>query len=270
VTKACSRNLAIAWPGPKVFRTVPVQRIRALIICAVLCSVLCSPLAAQQFDPSQWGNNTPGVELGTHEGPREHTSSRTVLMYNILGKGFPADKTYDLWFWIPGKQPNKAIAGVSFDKRGVLVCSGKPGSCSGHGLDDPINIQATAALGEPKRFAVVSTDGKVAGFAEAVPFPIEGKDKKCTLSVVRQSLLGEVVAVRGSGFTPYEMLTVKAHLGGEDTVHSPTAGPDGSWQAMVGTKAPGQSAGVATINVAGKGCSVSVNFNWGEDSDKQQ
>jgi len=247
------------------------RRIFSFLTIAILfCGCLALPLAAQQFDEKMWGKNTSGVELVTHEDPRQHTASGTVLMYNLLGKGFPADKTYDLWFWIPGKKPGKAIAGVSFDKRGVLVCSGKPGSCQGSGLDDPINIKTTAVLGEPKRFGVVSTDGGVAGFAEAVPFPIEASDKNCKLSVVRQSALADVVAVRASGFTPYEMLTVKTNLNPDDSIHSPTASADGTWQAMIGTKILGQSSGVANIQASGHGCSVSVSFAWGEGTAKQQ
>jgi hypothetical protein len=236
----------------------------------MVCCLLALPLAAQQFDESKWGKNSPGVELSAREGPREHTSSGTVLMYNLLGKGFPSDKKYDLWYWIPGKKPERAIAGVSFDQPGVLVCSGKPGSCSGQGADDPINIKTTAVLGEPKRFAVVSTDGRIAGFAEAVPFPIEATDKNCKLSVVRQSALAEVVAVRASGFTPYELLTVKINLGTENSTHSPTAAADGTWQGMIGTKPPGQESGVANISASGKGCAVGVSFAWGEGSNQTQ
>jgi hypothetical protein len=236
-----------------------------LLLCA-----LGSPLASQQLDESTWSKNSAGVELATHEGPRERTSPGTVLIYNILGRGFPADKSYDLWFWRLGKKPEKGMQGVSFDKRGVLICSGKPGSCKGAGADDPINIKAKAALGEPKRFGVVSTDGKVAGFAEAVPFPIEAQDKSCKLSVVRQSPLAEVVAVRASGFAPSEMLTVKTNLASEQPAQSPTAAADGSWQAMMNTKSLGTTAGVASIQVSGKSCSVSVSFNWGEGSNKPQ
>jgi hypothetical protein len=234
------------------------------------CCCFALPLAAQQFDRKMWGRNSPGVELATHEGPRQHDASGTVLMYNLLGKGFPPNKTYDLWFWIAGKDPQKAIAGVSFDKRGVLVCSGKPGACVGQGADDPINIKSTAVLGEPKRFGVVSTDGMVAGFAEAVPFPIAASDKNCNLSVVRQSALADVVAVRATGFTPYEMLTVKTNSSPGDSTHSPTALSDGTWQAMMGIKVPGQNSGVATIQVSGHGCSVSLSFPWGEGSTMQQ
>ena len=242
---------------------------RVVAATLLLCATF-TQLTAQQVDETQWGKNTPGVELATHEGPRQHSSSGTLLIYNILGRGFPADKSYDLWFWSLNKKPEKAMQGVSFDKRGLLVCSGKPGSCKGEGPDDAINIQATASLGEPKRFAVISTDGKVAGFTEAVPFPLEAKDKSCGLSVVRQSRLAESVILRGSGFTPHETLTVQQTPAGNALSASPTVAGDGTWQEVVETKAPGQNSGTATIKASGKSCSVTLTFNWGEGSDQHQ
>ncbi len=247
-----------------------MRMFRHFTLAVLIGWLLSLPLAAQQFDEKKWGTNSPGVELGIHEGPREHDSSGTVLFYNLIGRGFAPDKTYDLWFWNIGKKPQKAIAGVSFDKRGVLVCSGKPGFCTGKGTDDPVNIKTNAVRGEPKRFAVVSRDGRIAAFTEAVPFPIEASDKNCKLSVVRQDPQATVVAVRASGFTPYEMLSVTGNLGGDNAVHSPTAAPDGTWQAIVGTKVFGQDSGVATIKVAGQGCAVAVSFKWGAGSEKAQ
>lgn len=241
-----------------------------LLLSAVAVCLLGSPLAGQDFDESKWGTGSPGVELRAVEGPRSHDAGGTVLVYNLVGKGFPPDLKYSLWGWIPGHKPQKAIEGVSFDKRGVVVCSGKPGSCTGQGLDDPINIKTTAVLGEPKRFAVVSDDGRVAGFAEAVPFPIQATDKSCKLSVVRQSPLAEMVLVRATGFVPYEMLNVSGHIGGLDSIHSPTVTPEGTWQALIGTKAPGQNSGTAMIKVTGQQCTVSISFNWGEGSAKEQ
>lgn len=147
--------------------------IPSLLLTALLSLVLLLtiPIAAQQLTASNWGKNSLGVELATHEGPRQHTSGGTMLMYNLLGRGFPSEVPYDLWVWSEGKQPQKLMQGVSFDKRGILVCSGNPGFCAGAGPDDPVNIQAKASPGERKRFAVISPDGKIAGFAEAIPFP---------------------------------------------------------------------------------------------------
>jgi hypothetical protein len=249
---------------------VKIRIAGCVLLPVVAACLLVLPLPAQDFDESKWGRNSPGVELRAIEGPRERTATGTVLVYNLVGKGFPPDLKYSLWGWAPGHQPRKAMEGVSFDKRGVVVCSGKPGSCATKLPDDPINIKATAVLGEPKRFAVVSDDGRVAGFAEAVPFPIQATDKTCKLSVVRQSPLAEMVLVRASGFVPYEMLNVSGRVGGLDAVHSPTASPDGSWQAFIGTKTPGQVSGTATIKVAGQQCSVSLGFNWGEGTAKEQ
>jgi hypothetical protein len=248
-----------------------IQRIihRVVVLVAAFCALVL-PLSAQQFDEKMWGKNSAGVELVVHEDARHPGPSATVLTFNLIGKGFPADKRYDLWFWNLGKKPQKAIPGVSFDKRGLLVCTGKPGECLGKGPDDPINIQATAMLGEPKRFAIVCVDGRVAGFAEAVPFPIEASDKKCKLSVVREAPLAEVVAVRANGFVPFEMLSVTGQFGTDNTAHSPSADPNGAWEAIMGTRAPGQTSGTATIKVAGNGCAVSVSFPWGEGSEKQQ
>ena len=242
---------------------------RVLVPVIVFCALVL-PLSAQQFDEKMWGKNTPGVELVVHEDARRPGSSGTVLMFHLIGKGFPAANKYDLWFWNLGKKPQKGIQGVSFNSQGLLVCSGKPGECLGKGPDDPINIQTTAMLGEPKRFAIVSTDGRVAGFAEAVPFPIAASDRKCKLSVVREAPLAEVVAVRASGFVPYEMLRVTGQFGPEKTTHSPSAAPDGTWEAIMGTKAPGLNSGTATIKVAGQACAVTVSFPWGEGSEKQQ
>ena len=228
------------------------------------------PSPAQQFDEKMWGRNSPGVELATHEEPRTHDAGKTIVMYNIVGKGFPTDKKYDLWFWNLGKKPQKGIQGVSFDKRGLMVCSGKPGDCIGKGPDDAINIQAAAMLGEAKRFGVVSTDGRVAGFVDAVPFPIEATDKKCKLSVVRDQPMAEVVTVSASGLVPFELLKVTGNFGAEQTTHSPTVSPQGTWQAVMGVKSPGQDAGTATIKVTGQACSMSLSFPWGEGSNKPQ
>jgi hypothetical protein len=229
--------------------------------------LLVAPLTAQQLSETNWGKNTPGVELGTHEDPRQHNASGTLLTYNIIGRGFPAGIPYALWGWSLGKQPQKLMEGVSFDRRGLVICSGKPGFCSGQVADDAVNVRATARAGEPKRFAVVSSDGKIAAFAEAVPFPITASDKGCKLSIVREDPLAEVVLVRGSGFAANEALTLTGQFAGAPRV---TAAADGTWEARITTKVQGQKSGVATVKVSGRSCAPSVSFPWGEDGSKPQ
>jgi hypothetical protein len=240
------------WPG------IPL-----VILVAVL------PLAAQ-VNPNNWGKGTAGVALIAHEEPREQTAKGTVLWYNLIGKGFPDGVVYTLWRWVAGKSPELLIKGVSFDKRGVLVCSGKPGYCKGSGPDDPVNLKTTARLGEMKRLAVVSEDGKVAGFADAVPFPIEASDKTCKLSVTRSSRLADAVIVRATGLKASQPLTVTTRYGTAETTEKPTSGSDGTWQELVHAPNAKQPSGKALISVSDGACNVSLTFDYGPGSDKPQ
>ena len=156
--------------------------------------------------------------------------------------------------------------GVSFDKRGVLVCSGKPGFCQGDGTDDPINIKTTAVLGEMKRMAVVSPDATIAGFADAVPFPIESTDKGCKLSVVRMSPLAETVVATGTGFRPNETLAVTTNWSNAGATTKNQAGSDGHWTGVVVGDPKDQPKGKASISLSGQACGVSVSFDWGVGS----
>ena len=144
-----------------------------LALSALFGTVLLSYSAAQRFDAKNWGKNSPGITVELREGPRQKTGQGTLLLYNVLGRGFPSGIPYELWQCKAGQEPKKLMDGVSFDKRGVMVCSGRAGFCKGDVPDDPVNIRVTAQPGESKRVAVVSPDGKIAGFAEAIPFPVQ-------------------------------------------------------------------------------------------------
>src|SRR5271157_4713864 len=209
------------------------------------------------------------------KGPSSGTTSsaKDFLMasFTRCGEGFPDGIVYTLWRWIPDKSPEPLIKGVSFDKRGVLVCSGKPGYCSGDGPDDPINIKTTATLGEMKRLAVVSEDGKIVAFADAVPFPIEASDKGCKLSVVRMSALADTVIARATGLKGNQALTVTTSYGNEGaTTKSNTSGPNGTWQEIVAARGTKQPSGKASISVSDGACTVSVTFDYGPGSNKPQ
>ncbi|MDR3746635.1 MAG: hypothetical protein P4M04_00500 [Acidobacteriota bacterium] len=249
---------------------IHVPRPARLFVPSLLALACVVPAVAQKFDASNWGKNTAGVTLAAHEGSRDHTDRGTVLWYNLIGKGFPDGTVYNLWRMLPGKSPEVLIKGVSFDQRGVLVCSGKPGFCSGQEPDDPVNLKTTAALGEEKHMAVISGDGKSAGFADAVPFPIEATDKGCKLSVVRMSAQADVMLARASGLKPNQGITVAKRYGYETGSGKYTAGPDGTWESVVSTQNAMQPSGKATISVEGGSCLVSVTFDYGPESNKPQ
>jgi hypothetical protein len=240
------------------------------LLVLLLGLVWGTQVAAQQLDAGNWGKGTPRVTLVAHEGPREHSERGTVLSYNLIGKGFPDGVVYNLWRLIPGKSPELLTKGVSFDKHGVLVCSGKPGYCSGAGPDDPINLKTTASLGEEKRMAVVSEDGKIAGFADVVPFPIEATDKSCKLSVVRMSPLANVVLTSASGLKPNQTFVVSKRYGYDSASQRYTAGSDGTWESLISTEPSMEQKGKASISVSDGNCVVSVTFDYGPGSNKPQ
>ncbi len=249
---------------------VNIMRATPYLLVLLLGLAHPPPFAAQQLDASNWGKATPGVTLVVHEGSREPSGRGTILWYNLIGKGFPDAVVYNLWRLIPGKSPELLIKGVSFDKRGMVVCSGKPGYCSGTGPDDPVNLKTTASLGEEKRMAVVSEDGKIAGFADAVPFPLEATDKSCHLSVVRMSPLGDVVLVSASGLKPNETVTVSKRYGYDSASGKYTASPAGTWESLISSENPLQPKGKASISVSDGSCTVSVTFDYGPGSNKPQ
>jgi len=243
----------------------PTRALLRVVAFALLLTALFST-ASGQIEAKNWGKNTSGASLAFYEGPRQKSAQGTILTYNLIGKGFPAEVAYTLWQWKPDNEPKAVMQGVSFDKRGVLVCSGRQGFCKGDGPDDPINIKTTAVLGEPKRMAVVSPDGKIASFAEAIPFPIEASDKNCKLSVVRMDALAETVVARGSGFTPNESLTVTTQSNDEGATTKNNAGPEGDWTSVIIGAPKGQSKGKTSISVTGQSCKVAVSFAWGVGS----
>jgi hypothetical protein len=245
---------------------IPTPAVHRVVALAVLANALLATAPAQ-FDAKNWGANSAGVTLVLHEGPRQKSPQGTALWYNLVGQGFPVGVPLQLWQWAPDKEPKRVMEGVSFDKRGVLVCAGGAGFCKGDGPDDPINIKAQAAAGEAKRMAVVSPDGKIAGFAETIPFPIEASDKSCKLAVVRMGASAETVAVRLTGFAPNERLTLTTRTDIEEASVDESADKQGSWTGVV--KLPSKSQGKASIGVApviAQRCKVAVSFDWGTGS----
>ena len=115
--------------------------------------------------------------------------------------------------------------------------------------------------------AVVSSDGKIAGFAEAIPFPIEASDKSCKLSVVRMGASAEAVAVRLAGFAPNERFTLTKLTNTEEATIDESADNQGSWTGAVKLPSKGQGkASITVVSVTGHSCKVAVSFDWGAGS----
>lgn len=64
------------------------------------------------------------------------------------------------------------------------------------------------------------------------------------------------MTVRGSGFTPGEVLSVKRNFRAWGYVSSITSTADGTWMLTMGFTPPGPE----TLEVSGKDCTVSVTY----------
>jgi hypothetical protein len=117
---------------------------------------------------------------------------------------------------------------------------------------------------------VVSEDGKIAGFADAVPFSIEATDKSCKLSVVRMSPLANVVLASASGLKPNRTLAVNKRYGYDSASEKYTAGPNGTWESLISTENTMQPKGQASISLSDGDCTLSVTFDYGPGSNKPQ
>jgi len=181
-----------------------------LALSALLGTVLLSHIAAQQLDAKNWGKNSPGINLELREGPRQKTAQGLLLLYEVVGRGFPSRIPYELWQWKAGQEPKKVMQGVSLDERGVMVCSGRPGFCKGDGPDDPVNIRTTAQPGESKRIAVVSPDVRLQALLRLCRFPFNtelspaallggGRRKRCATTGTLQGALSKPVLLAYMG-----------------------------------------------------------------------
>ena len=128
------------------------------------------------------GMNSPGVELSMKEINRTRAEDRTLVHYDLYAKGLPHKAVYTIYKVQINGSILKNLDGVTLDEGGRAICAGTPGTCSGNGPNDPIDLMVYGGKGEPKRFALMSDDeAHLKGFVEVVPFPNDATDKGCTI-----------------------------------------------------------------------------------------
>ena len=242
----------------------------AFILLTLACAV---PMGAQQtVDRASWGErfNSAGASLRVMEMQRAPRSEGgTWVHYFLQGIGLPKKDLYSLWEWELGSDPKLLLTRVPMRDDGVLLCSGKPGDCSGATDEQVYDLRASASKGEPLRFALVSSDGRLRAFGTAVPFAIEASDKACKVSLERKTVDGSEATVNGSGFAPKERVTIS--VSGETTGATLRRNADekGEWSADVSHANDAMHAdGSAQIAIKAKSCTVTVPWTWGKETQK--
>lgn len=270
---------------------------------------------------ARWGPamSTPGVSISLVEKSRTKTASgSTQFTYQIVGSGFRSGERLNLVRWPLGEPVRTVMGELVLNAQGIAVCGGPaqsaqapsaqtaapatglhtapapqagsapPPSCAQTmKLDQPLEIQATAAPGEPIRAALIGEDHSNGAAAQAVPIPIANTDKSCSLQVLLGMKDADMVVVEGIGFPPNSTVRIETVTGTQTRNQNSKTDAAGHLAMAFMPAAAGQTAGTTTVRYVGvvapagttasaapapsdSGCSPSVSFPWGSNSYKPE
>jgi hypothetical protein len=211
------------------------------------------------------GMNSLGVDLSMKETSRTHAEDRTLVHYDLYAKGLPHKSVYTIYQVQINGSILKNLDGVTLDEDGRAVCAGTPGTCTGNGPNDPIDLMVYAGKGEPKRFALMSDDeAHLKGFVEVVPFPNDATDKGCRIESIIGTPNAELIYVRGNGFEPNSELIIDSESYDEKHHDITKAAADGSYFSAIMPSVLGKKSGTTSLEVKAKNCNPKLTFSWGE------
>lgn len=275
---------------------------------------------------ARWGPSmsTPGVSVTLVETARTKTAAgETQFTYQIGGTGFRAGEKLDLVRWPLAQGVQTIMGGLVLNAQGVAVCGAAspagtaptgqpeaptrssgaasappsapaaPGCATTMKPDQPVEIQTTAAPGEPIRVALIAEDHTNGAATQAIPFPIANTDKSCSLQVLLGMRDADMVVVEGAGFPPSSTVKIETVTGTQTRNLNAKTDPEGKMAMIVVPGVAGQTSGTTTVRYAGilppaapagagaaapasappatgNDCAPAVTFQWGQGSYKPQ
>lgn len=232
-----------------------------------------SPPAA--CDTLRWNRDcsTPGVQLTLTENFRQKTRDDVVVGYEPRASGLPAGKVYSIRVTPITGAPYTVMTGFIADSSGGAICGDSTaaqsparvpamlGWCK-QALRDLILSVGQFTRGEPYRVALISTDGSVRAYTEAIPHPLVARTNRCTITATMSGK--DVFTFSGTGFQPGEPLRVTMRSGREETARSAQADSAGQLGDMTVTPVvTGQRGGEASYEARGAKCRVTLKYAWG-------
>lgn len=239
------------------------MKLTITIIALFAISLACAAQSAP--NKNEWGEkfNSSGATLVLKETGRGQANGQTVIIYNLFASGLPKVVGYTLWMRPVGEDPRPA-ADAYINKDGKIV--NVPADPVRHIEEDPIDLNVVAGKGEPKRFGLISNDGRYRAFADIVPFPIERKAGACRISAIMLAANYFAVEILVTGLQPNEDLQTDSQSGDESNHGSGKATEQGTFVALVAPFVKGKNSGKARFNVTASSCKIGVEFPWGEGS----
>lgn len=194
----------------------------------------------------------------------------TPIPYLIYTTGLPKNKTYQLSeMTFPDLNPRVQMAGIGLDPAGLVVCPGKPGTCSSdEGPDDPINLILPSIKGQVHHLVLSSEDGENRAYFVVTPFPIQSADKGCRLELQRVLPKAELVYVVASELKPGSEVRWDSSSLDEKHEGSGKADSSGNYSLALLPAVKGKDRGTLHVTVRAPGCSPSAAIDWGIGSDR--
>ena len=221
-----------------------------------------------------WGPtmNSPGAAITLKEMSRQNMNGPTGITYRLFATGMPKDKLYSLVTVSFDLRPVTNLQGITLDDLGVAICAGsRPDTCGDAAKpNDPIDLIILAAKGESKRFGLISSDGQNKAFVSVTPFPIEGKDRGCSVDVTLLLAHGEAVLIHGADFQPNVSVNVATQSENEKAGGDLTADSNGELYYIELPYVKGKTDGKTRVTLTSKTCAPSVSYQWGKDTYRMQ
>jgi hypothetical protein len=277
---------------------------------------------------ARWGPamSTPGVSVTLVQTARTKTAAgATQFTYQIAGTGFRAGEKLNLVRWPLSEGVTTVMGGLVLNAQGIAVCGGPataqtapvspapgqsetpgnapappagsppPPSCTDTMKpNQPVEIQATAAAGEPVRVALIGEDRSNGAATQAIPFPIANTDKSCSLQVLLGMKDADMVVVMGTGLPPNAAVQFETVTGAQTRILKGKTTAAGKMALLVLPAVAGQTTGTTTVRYDGlaaaapaataksgssatppptpaePSCAPAVSFPWGPGSYKPE
>jgi hypothetical protein len=254
----------------KMFKSILLASVVTLGLALCAASQLDSDTRARAEEMGKtllnWGPkmNSSGVDMELRKTGEGQSDGGTFVSYQLRAHGVKDHQTYSLVTWeIQDWQPKVAMNGITFDNSGRAICAGQPGTCGTQkNPNDPIELVVYARSGEPKRFALISEDGKQKAVALVVPFPIESSDRGCSLSAMLGLPDAELVVLQAKGFKANAELRVSIVSEGQSDGLTAKADSQGEYDQIILPLAKGSKTGTTKVSVVSDSCSPTLSFGW--------
>ena len=213
--------------------------------------------------------NPQGIHLCFVQFDKRKVGGHNMVVYRGYAPGVATDQQYALITWPIGGQMQIVANQVWINNHGLLMCAQptkEEQNADSVSEKDEIDFVVEAGKGEPKRFALVSQDPKLVIPGTLVPYPLEAKDKACSMQALLAGPHGEAFILEGSGFAPQAEVKLDSVSAGEHQTGTFHSSPTGQLTTTILPFVEGKDHGVAEVHLSAPDCNLSLKLPWGKDS----